>query len=272
MAAKAIKIDEFNRVCRLAGLMEIKASVPTWITMDRLEGLELKINKILTFHVKEGTRIYDQPVDDHRISSVLGAFEKELKEMEDMKNKQQKEEKVPDKKKEEEKTEQSPKAQELEMKKQEVHENALLPDFLTSALMTKWAQMPTMDRVLMFQRTPATEIYQIAVGKNPETGKQEIASYVKGNFMFREANAAFLFDWHLDIKEITTSATGVSVRGILFAWFSEYNKYLSRPATGYQELNKKIDVQQAIKGATTDAIKKGLSLFGFNCDVYSGEV
>jgi len=28
----------------------------------------------------------------------------------------------------------------------------------------------------------------------------------------------------------------------------------------------------AKKGATTDAIKKGLSLFGFNSDVYSGEV
>lgn len=250
-----INTEEYTRVCRLAGLMQA-GKTNTWTTEKKEEGIELIQNKIRTFSFKDGERNYDAGITDPRIQNVLGAFEKEIEE--------QKTGKKEDTKDEVHKT----KAEENKIVPET---GAIVPDFLTPALMSKWAKMTTTDRILMFQKTPREQIYQVAVGKNPENGKQEFASYVKGNFMFREANAAFLFDWYTELT-LSVGAKGVSASGKIFCWFSEYNKYLSRPATGYQETNSRVDTEQAKKGAVTDAIKKGLSLFGFNSDVYSGEV
>lgn len=254
--AEKVKVDEFQRVCRLAKLVERKATIPTFTTQDNKEGLELKTGKIIPFWIKDGEKMYNQPVSDTKIASVIGAFEEKPKEV-------KKDEKAPDKVDE---------GKGLDIKAPEKQSVALLPEFLTPALMTKWAQMSTTDRILMFQQTPKDQVFEVAVGKNPDTGKQEFASYVKGNYMIREANAAFLYRWYLEVEEVSVSESGVCVRGLLWGWFKEYDTNISRPATGYQERNKKVDAQQAIKGATTDAIKKGLSLFGFNSDVYSGEV
>ena len=144
-----------------------------------------------------------------------------------------------------------------------------LPEFMTAKLMEKWESLTTFERVLFFQKTPVDKIDHVIVGK--KDGKNLTAPYVKGNYMFKEANAAFLYDWYISDVVITVGIKGVSAVGTLYAWFKEYNKYLQRPATGYQELNGQVDAELARKGAITDAIKKGLSLFGFNSDVYSGE-
>ena len=144
--------------------------------------------------------------------------------------------------------------------------DGILPDFFTSALISKWAKMTTTDRILLFQKTPSDKIKHVSVTKT------KTAPYIEGNFMFKEANAAFLFDWNLSDIKISICPTGVGVSGTLNAWFSEYGKYISRPATGYQELNNGNDIELAKKGAITDAIKKGLSLFGFNSDVYGGDI
>jgi hypothetical protein len=265
MTEKVIE-EEFIRVCRLAQLVERKAKSPTYITKDGTEGIEYIAGKIRSFQVigagtVEAQKVYDQAVKDKQIAAVIGAFD-------DKPEPQKAEINAPIKAHEDVKdmgviAPISPIVSNMAIQ---------LPGQLTPALMSKWSQMSTTDRILMFQTTPKTEIYEVNVGKNPETGKAEMASYVKGNYMLKEANAAFLFDWNFEVYEVSTSDTGVSVRGKISGWFSEYSKYLSRPATGYQERNKKIDAQQAQKGATTDAIKKGLSLFGFNSDVYSGEV
>ena len=262
-----VKEDEFNRVCRSAQLLEIKigAKVPTWSTPDRTQGIELKAGKIVTFRFIDGMRKSEPAVDDSRICSVVGAFETKAPEP--------KEEKKTNQDVMSERKNEQPKSENKEVQTKEIINNTpLLPDFLTPALMSKWAKLSTTDRILMFQQTPKDQIYQVNVGKNPDTGKAEMAAYVKGNYMFKEANAAFLFDWYLSEIIITVCPTGVGVTAKLNGYFSEYGRYLSRPAIGYQELNKKVDSELAKKGATTDAIKKGLSLFGFNSDVYSGEV
>lgn len=66
-------------MCKLAKLLEIKATVPTFTTLDKMEGIELKGGKIIPFWIKkengESIRVYDQPVNDTKIASVIGAFE-----------------------------------------------------------------------------------------------------------------------------------------------------------------------------------------------------
>jgi hypothetical protein len=240
-----------NEIVTKRGLTKMSiSSFPTWINKNKQEGIEFKTGKVIPFWINAGERKYDQPVSEPLTKTI---------ELINTANNEPIE--TPQEKKEQ------PKKDTKEL----VDKQPLLPDFLTPALMTKWALMSTTDRILLFQQTPKDKIKQVEVGTD-KNGKKIYAPYVEGNYMFKEANASFLFDWHITIQEITTSETGVSVRGTLYGYFKEYEKYLSRPATGYQELNKKVDKQLAVKGATTDAIKKGLSLFGFNSDVYSGEL
>ena len=276
MPEKIREVD-FQQVCRLAKLVERTGKIPTYVIKDGSEGIELLNGKIRYFQVAnagtpEAHKVFDVVVNDKHIASVVGAFESKTENKDIAPH-------DPEPKKEEKKDEIHKNAPEKKDENKDIapldsptNSAVELPADLTIELMFKWAKMTTTERILMFQKTPKHEIFEVSVGKNPETGKAEMASYVRGNFMIKEANAAFLFDWNLEVFEISTSETGVSVRGKINGWFSEYGKYLSRPATGYQERNKKIDAQQAQKGATTDAIKKGLSLFGFNSDVYSGEV
>lgn len=216
-------------------------NVQTWMDAGNEEGIELISGKTKSFWYRNNERIYGEPTSD--------AWQKCIAEV----------------------IEQKPEQLPATTAQLPFSDAALLPDFLTPALMSKWAQMTTTDRVLMFQQTPKDKIKYVKVGKD-DKGQDVTAPYVEGNYMFREANAAFLFDWHLSDVVITVCPTSVGVTSKLNAWFSDHNRYLSRPATGYQELNKKVDTELAKKGATTDAIKKGLSLFGFNSDVYSGEV
>lgn len=237
-----------SNICISRGLKKLGISkFPTWIDKNHQEGIEFVGGILRSFWVKDGMRIMDEPASDF--------ITKTISEIQNIQ---------PEKK--EEKAKQEP---ENNIVKPET-DNAELPEVITPAILSKWAKMNTMDRVLLFQKTPKNKIKQVVVGKNAN-GKDVFAPYVEGNYMFREANAAFLFDWYLSEIIVTVIPTGVSVIGILHCWFSEYQKYLTRPATGYQEINKRTDTEIAKKGATTDAIKKGLSLFGFNQDVYGGD-
>ncbi len=248
-----LNIEQIDKIAVSRGLKKLSISTnPSWVDKNHQEGIELKANIIVPFWIKDGERIYKEPVSEPLTKTIEMINNATTETKKEAKNEKKDNKDV------------------KELVKTEVID-ALLPDILTPTLMTKWAQMSTTDRMLLFQKTPKDKIRYVKVGKDA-AGKEIEAPYVEGNYMFREANAAFLFDWHLDIIEVKTGIEGVSVRGILYAWFKEYNKYLSRPATGYQETNKKVTPELANKGATTDAIKKGLSLFGFNSDVYSGEV
>jgi hypothetical protein len=241
--AEKIKTDEFERVCRLAKLVE---RTGFFTTKDNMEGLELKLGKIISFWIKDGEKLYDQPVNDTKIASVIGAFEEKPKG-------EKKDEKAPDK---------------VDEKKTSNPENEnkliVLPEEVTPTHLTEWGKMRTVDRMLKFQRTPKEQIFSKPVGNGQN------ANYVKGNYMIKEANAAFLFDWSFLQTGINVGEKGVCVYGSVVAMVDGVK--MSRPAVGYEEINSKMTPQLAIKSATTDAIKKGLSLFGFNSDVYSGEV
>lgn len=248
-----MSIEDIDKIAEQRGLKKLGISkFPSWVDKNHQEGIEVVAGKIFPFWIVLGERKHDQPPSEHMQKTI------DL-----MLNNGKAKDEVKDEPKTENKTESNTEVS--------TTKEAILPDFLTPALMSKWAQMSTTDRILLFQKTPKDKIKSIIVGKNAK-GDNELAPYVEGNYMFKEANAAFLFDWNLSDVVISVCSTGVGVSGKLNAWFKEYNKYISRPATGYQELNKKVDVELAKKGATTDAIKKGLSLFGFNSDVYSGEV
>ena len=230
------------------------ARVPTWVDKNRLEGVEIQLGRVNTFWIKGGEKVYGEPESEH-ITNIL----KELK--------MEKDEGVKDEKsteKQDKKDEQKPEQTKTQTTEKADNEVALLPDVLTPALITKWEKMRTVDRMLMFQRTPRDQIFEKPVGSG------QLASYVKGNYMVKEANAAFLFDWKFIHQGISVGSEGVAVYGIIEANVDGIT--MSRPAVGYEEINKKMTAQLAIKSATTDAIKKGLSLFGFNSDVYSGEV
>ncbi len=240
-----ITIDKINKVCESRKMKKMGISKnPSWVDSNHQEGLEFAVGIIKSFWIKDGSRVYDEPVSESMKKTIefINADKEKPKEDKPM----------------------------IEEHKDIIPYNAELPDFLTAELMKKWATLSTLDRLMMFQKTPENHISKVQVGKNA-LGEKEFASYVKGNYMFKEANACFLFDWYLNNVVITTGIKGVGVTGTLYAWFSDYNKYISRPATGYQELNAQVDSELAKKGAITDAIKKGLSLFGFNSDVYSGE-
>ncbi len=231
-----------NKICIERGMSKMSISkIPTWIDHSHQEGIEFhQITKeIKPFWIVAGERNYIEPTGISILKTIELIKTEKTEQKEEMK---------------EEKTELP-----------EITKNGNdLPEFLTPALLTKWGQMKTIDRMLMFQRTPKDKIKQVAVSKT------EKANYVEGNYMVKEANAAFLFDWEFELQDIKINPENVAVIGKIKANID--GKYITRPAIGYETTNTKMTVNLAIKSATTDAIKKGLSLFGFNSDVYSGEI
>lgn len=250
-----------NQICVERHMTKLSiSSIPTWMDKNRQEGIEVRAGKIIPFWNKGGERIYDEAPGDEILKTM--ELLKGDGPAEESKNKE-------DKKDEQAKDKTDAKTVPIDEAARAPQDgDGVLPEFLTPALMSKWAKMSTIDRMLIFQRTPKEQIFQKKVGKD-ENGVMQMASYVKGSYMIKEANAAFLFDWKF-IHQGISIGEAVCVYGTL-----EVNvdgKMYSRPAVGYEEINKKMTAQLAIKSATTDAIKKGLSLFGFNLDVYSGEV
>jgi len=246
-----------NEICMRNNLTKLSISkYPTWVDKNRQEGMHLEAGKIESFWIKDGEKVYSEAPGLH-IENIMKEIMKE--DGNDEKNTE-----THDKK-----DEQTGTKAETKQPEKEDRAIALLPDILTPVLISKWETMRTVDRMLMFQKTPKDQIFERKAGKD-ENGKNVVVSYVKGNYMIKEANAAFLFDWRFIHQGLSISDVAVCVYGTLEA--NVDGKTMSRPAVGYEEINKKMTAQLAIKSATTDAIKKGLSLFGFNSDVYGGEV
>ena len=148
--------------------------------------------------------------------------------------------------------------------------SVLIPDEISEKFIEKLKKQTTFQRMLLFQKT-APELI-----KHKPKGSKQIA-YVEGNVMQQEANIAFLFNWsdkiegfhfsenavacygfvavEIDGKTVTHSAVGIDLQ--------EYTKAEKKPVFSQEEL---------MKNAHTDMIKKALSKFGFNGDVYRGEV
>lgn len=245
MKAKNISVGEFETICLNYGIKQRAGNVPTYVNKIEQEGIEINGQNIRTFWFKDLERIYGEAP-----SQIFQKFVDEITEQKTEETKREKNDEV-----------------------KEVLSNpigTLLPDFLTSKLLEAWSKMKTVDRMMMFQKTPKDKIKQVIISGKEKDNTAVYAPYVEGNYMIKEANACFLFDWEFKMNEKIISLTDVCVIGVIRANID--GKYITRPAVGYTELNARMTANLAIKSATTDAIKKGLSMFGFNSDVYSGEI
>lgn len=231
------------------------SKLPTWVDKSHTEGVELNAGKIISFWIKDGERVFGQPATE--------AIQKIIEEI-NIIGVESNEKREENKGKPENKTENIKNTQDLKSVQNTECTDAVIPETFSPALIDKWSKMKTIDRMLMFQHTPKSNILE-----RPGNGGK-IVKYVSGNFMLREANCAFLFDWDFSIDGMSIGEKGVSVWGSLTVNID--GKTVKRSCVGYEGINSKMNAQLSIKSATTDCIKKGLSLFGFNSDVYSGEV
>lgn len=235
------EITQFEDICNKHNLRKIAqmspSAKPTYLTDNGLEGLQLFNKKVEPFWVKGGERVPGEAPSE--------ALKKVLDEFGISNGKQKQEEK-----KEPEKN----------------HDITIIPEVMSASLLEKWKKMSTFDRMLMFQRTAKEHIEMKPISKD---GTVKVP-YVTGNVMFQEANIAFLFEWESKIDKVEIGDTAVCVYGSITVTID--GKKITRSCVGDQEINAKTTKYLAVKGAHTDMIKKGLSMFGFNSDVYRGDV
>ena len=252
-----IEVDEFNRVCRLAGLMRIK-DLNKWTTEKKEEGIELNIqNKIRTFTYKDGECDFDAIISDHRIQNVLGAFEKEIEEQKTGKKEDKKDE-IHETKKEEEKA------------VEKVEKPGIMPELLTKSLYEKWQGRSISERLIMLQKTDPSQIEE----RKGRTGQKY--KYVSISYMIKAANMAFGFAWSVRVVSWIETATEIICNIELIAEID--GKSITKAATGQKDIAFRQNSKEVLckgddyKSAESDAIKKALSLFGVAQDVYSGGI
>lgn len=243
-------IEEIDAICEKRGFTPVSISdKPTWIDANRTEGIVVntQAKTVITFWFKQGERVYGEPPSEKTQKTV-----DMIREAHNESNETKEENK------------------EIEKQNEGSGATTLIPDSVSKKLLEKWKQMTTFDRMIMFQKTAPEYVKQRPKGK-------KMVSYVEGNVMQLEANIAFLFNWsdridgfhfsdnavacygsvccEIDGNIITHSAVGVDLQ--------EFKKETKEPVFTQEEL---------MKNAHTDMIKKALSKFGFNSDVYRGEV
>lgn len=257
-----IKTDEFNRVCRLAGLMQA-GKENLWTTEKKEEGIELNAqNKILTFSYKDGERNHDAAIQDVRINNVLGAFEKELEEQKTGKKEETKGEVHKNKEKTKE-------INEVE-KPRIIGNTGIMPDILTKSLYEKWQGLSISERLIMLQNTDPSQIEK----RKGRAGKEY--KYVSISYMIKAANMAFGFAWSVKITSWIETATEIICNIELTADVN--GTTITKSATGQKDIAVRQNTNEILckgddyKSAQADAIKKALSLFGIAQDVYFGEV
>lgn len=250
---------ELERVCRLGGLIKITtAKVPTYRTSKGDAAVELTKDGLKAFWFTEGERDYVKTMDDGKICSVLGAFEKEQSKYEEI---------IKDGKKVGEKLKDA-NIGILEDKTTMPADSkaVMIPDSLTMELLEKWRAMKTEARMFMFQNTARDYVSE----RQGMAGMK--LKYVKGNVMVQELNIAFLFNWSSTIEEVKETETGFWVRGYIEVWMGQETGYIKRSAIGTADKHKGVNSEDVAKAAAMDMIKKAASFLGFNGDVYRGEV
>lgn len=271
---------ELERVCRLAGLLKITtAKVPTYRTQKGDAAIELTKDGLKAFWFIEGERNYDLVMDDGKISMVLEAFEAETSKYEPILDP-----------KTQEKVGERLKAANVGIVEDVSIEAGIIkhiPDVLSGTRIiipediAELKAMSTFDRMLLFQKTDRQFVGKrrgfmlpSSAGKDKKSltdADYKMFSYVEGNVMKMEANIAFLFEWTAEAQSEKWFDNQVVVRGYLEVEIN--GKLFRRPCAG--SAVKKNDVQDwgdVLETAITEMIKRGLKSFGFNGDVYRGEV
>lgn len=248
-------LNSFEEVCEENKLdkMSIPGKYLTFITHDRMEGIEYRAGNAKQFWFKEGQRIYDEPASD-RITKILQLFAN------------------PEKKKED--TIQTEKAENTIINDGKIINN--LPAIfegkriIVPSDIEELKKMSTFDRILLFQKTHPSIIKE----KNGRGGKQK---YVEGNIMKLEANIAFLFQISSKIEGWQIDDKGVSCYGSIKVNIDGKETIVSDVGSDLQEYRKEdktpvFTVHELMKNACTDMKKRCLASVGFNGDVYRGEV
>lgn len=124
--------------------------------------------------------------------------------------------------------------------------------------------------LLTLQKTPETYIKHLTVAKAKNGKPAAIVPYVDGQYMTRALNFAFLFDWSFEVPETRQDGDFFTALGLLTVNLD--GKTITKSQWGSQKMRAGMELGDALKGATTDALKKCASMFGIAADVYAGEV
>lgn len=118
--------------------------------------------------------------------------------------------------------------------------------------------------LLTLQKTPKAYI------KTRPGPKKTTLSYVDGQYMTRALNYAFMFEWSFEVPETRQDDEFFTALGLLTVNLD--GKTITKSQWGSQKMRAGMELGDALKGATTDALKKCASMFGIAADVYAGEV
>lgn len=141
------------------------------------------------------------------------------------------------------------------------------------------AGMPLMDRLLLFQKTDKKFIRKrrgFLLPASARKDKKELTdsdykmfSYVPANIMKMEANLAFGLQWSSEVETEKYFDSEVVVRGYVQAKIN--GELIRRPCGGSMIKKGLMDWGDALEGAISEMIKRGLYSFGFNADIKLGE-
>lgn len=242
-----MKIEyEFERVCKLAGLVEIRtahiAQIPTWKTPDGLEAVELKKEKVINFWFKDGERIYNTPAGS-KIDMVMKAFELRQESTPDIK-------------------------QDLTLSPP--NKTQLISDVLSIDSFERWQKMSISDRFILLQTTDTRYICERA-----DSGGRTY-KYVDGSYTIMCANMAFGFQWSSSIQQWEKTDKEIICIGYIEAKVN--GELIRKSAIGHKDIATNKDSKEYLcigddyKFAEMDMIQRALSFFGIAKDVYSNEV
>lgn len=284
-----IKLVEFQKLCKFAKLIEIVNSRTNgYKSIDMSEGIELVCGKLQLFKIitmKDDTKekAICETVISPGINSVIGAFanEPKPKEKEVLKDENKNEAVII--------PENKALGEKVNTETQEINKpNSIniIPQILeakriiTNQDILEWKGKSVFERILFFQKTPKALIKTRRGNLKPEYAGRDkknltdenynMFSYVEGNVMQQEANIAFCWEWSAVVESEKYFDTEVVVRGYVQA---EINGKMQRRSCAGSGIKKGLmDWGDAYETAITEMKKRGFKSFGFNSDVYSGEI
>ena len=124
--------------------------------------------------------------------------------------------------------------------------------------------------LLTLQKTPEAYIKSLKVANAKGSKPAVFVPYVDGQYITRALNFAFLFDWSFEVPETRQDGEFFTALGLLTVNLD--GKTITKSQWGSQKMRAGMELGDALKGATTDALKKCASMFGIAADVYAGEV
>lgn len=236
--------NEIGQLCSEKGFHQVmKAKMLTWVNSTINEGIEFTGGIVQGFYLESDGmgRIYNQTmsiVTQGLIAEIIG---KEIPE----------------------------KTESLQGAFNGKSSNLIETD-ISDDLLESFQKLSVEQRLLMVQGTDERYIKQ----RKGRAGMQY--NYVKGHYMHRAANLAFLFKWGSEIETIERNNDEIICIGTVTAEIN--GVMITKAAIGQADVKFKKGTKDELglgddyKAAMTDMEKKGLSKFGIAADVYGGYV